>query len=299
VWAIGFLTVLALLIARHRSFIGSLGKIEFMADGTCRSASSAGPVLIGTFRPRIIFPTDFDSEYSAEERTLVLAHERAHIRRGDVAVTALASVWLCVFWFNPLIYWAFGRLRFDQELACDAAALTVSGTSRRAYAKALLKSQVAADSVSTTPIGCHWQSAHPLKERITMLNHPTPSFARRLMGVLVATIFVLVGGCGLWVSQATPVELPFEYSADRVTVLENGEFELFGNVLLRLPNFDGKILAQDITGREDSPLIELRNVILTHANGTTIESDRVVFDRNAATYSAEGGVRISVAPEAN
>ncbi|MGD3580303.1 M56 family metallopeptidase, partial [Xanthomonas citri pv. citri] len=42
------------------------------------------PVSVGLWRPRIVLPMDFDTRYSAAERTLILAHERLHLRRGDL-----------------------------------------------------------------------------------------------------------------------------------------------------------------------------------------------------------------------
>ena len=47
----------------------------------------------------------------------------AHTIRNDVAVNMLASLALCISWFNPLIYKALVWLRMDQELACDAHVL--------------------------------------------------------------------------------------------------------------------------------------------------------------------------------
>jgi bla regulator protein blaR1 len=74
---------------------------------------------MGVWNARIVVPESFEEIYSPRERALVLAHERAHLERRDVAVNVFATVWLCLSWFNPLMYWALGRLRFDQELACD------------------------------------------------------------------------------------------------------------------------------------------------------------------------------------
>jgi TonB family protein len=49
------------------------------------------------------------------------------------------------------------------------------------------------------PVGCHWQSSHPLKERIEMLKQPLPARTRKIAGSLfVATIV----GCGTWAAWA-------------------------------------------------------------------------------------------------
>ncbi len=100
----------------------------------------------------------------------MLAHERAHLLRRDVFVNAVAAGWLCVFWFNPLMYWAIGRLRLDQELACDAVALARTGAARHCYADALLKTQLASESGWQMPIGCRWHSGHPSRSESPCLN---------------------------------------------------------------------------------------------------------------------------------
>src|SRR3546814_629662 len=88
-------------------------------------------------RARIVLPADFDARYSADERALILAHERIHRARGDVAGNALLAALRCVYWFNPLLWIAADRFRRDQELACDATVFTLHPHARRASREAL------------------------------------------------------------------------------------------------------------------------------------------------------------------
>jgi hypothetical protein len=71
----------------------------------------------------------------------------------------------------------------DQELACDAHVLTERSDVRRQYAETLLKTQLVAESAWRLPLGCHWQSVHPLKERVAILRRPYPVKARRVSGM--------------------------------------------------------------------------------------------------------------------
>jgi bla regulator protein blaR1 len=201
VWLSGAGVMLILMLSRQRTFVRSLGKMTPDPDGIRRSNSIVAPMLVGAWRPQIVVPVDFETRYSNEERRLVLAHERAHHERGDISINAFAAVWLCLFWFNPLIYWAIGRLRFDQELACDALVLARSGAPPRRYAEALLKTQLATESVWRMPVGCYWQSAHPLKERVAMLKHPLPGFRRQIVGIAFALLLTVSGGYVVWAAQ--------------------------------------------------------------------------------------------------
>jgi TonB family protein len=157
-----------------------------------------GPAVSGLWRQRIVLPTDFKQRYNVAEQALVLAHEQVHLRRGDVHAQALATALRCVFWFNPLLHFAVARFRFDQELACDAAVLAQYPKSRRSYGDAMLKTQMAEFGL---PIGCHWQSSHPLKERIAMLKKPLPGIVRRTSGSILVAAVILTGSYGAWAAQ--------------------------------------------------------------------------------------------------
>lgn len=191
VWVLGASAALALMVLRQRSFARSLGVLVALPDGTWRSRAVVEPMLIGALRPRVLVPLDFEQRYSAEEREFVLAHEQAHMRRGDTLVNAFGAAWLCVFWFNPLMLWALHLLRFDQDLACDAAVLAAAGRGRRGrYAEALLKTQLAGEAAFPLPVACHWRSVHPLRRRIAELRRPVAGRVRHAIGILCVAALV-------------------------------------------------------------------------------------------------------------
>ena len=151
VWIFGALLSFALVLRRHRAFVRALGEMHPHPDGSLRAAACNEPLLLGVFRPRPVLPPDFDTRYGPHEQAMVLAHEHAHLRRRDPLANAVAHVWLCLTWFNPLMYWALRLFQFDQELACDASVLALPGSSPRRYADALLKTQLAADDFHRFP----------------------------------------------------------------------------------------------------------------------------------------------------
>lgn len=94
VWTAGAIAAIALVMLRQRAFVRSLGRLVPAPDGTWRGGGVAEPMLIGALRPRVLLPLDFEQRYTAEEREFVLAHEQAHMRRGDMAVNAVGAAWL-------------------------------------------------------------------------------------------------------------------------------------------------------------------------------------------------------------
>ena len=289
VWALGCVLMLAFLVSRQRAFIHSLRNVTGAEDGTYRSASVIGPVLVGIWRPRIVLPIDFETMYTPEERGFVLAHEEAHKKRFDVLVNAIATVWLCLFWFNPLMYWAIARLRFDQELACDAAVFAASDTGRRRYAEALLKTQLATDSAWRMPVGCHWQSSHPLNERVAMLKRPVPGFLRRLSGVVLTSVLITSGSFVVWAAQPEPENAreqqqedpQIAISADRVSTLENGDIEYSGNVIVRSKNGDQAPRVMVTPGKIDMRLegtTVLEGAVQFFFAGRVLKTERAIVE---------------------
>ena len=202
IWVAGVIVMLAIAVRRQRAFVRSLGKLSRLPNGTYRSAGAREPMVVGALRPRVIVPADFELRYTRDERELVLAHERAHVNRGDALINAIATGWLCLSWFNPLMHRAIGWFRFDQELACDALVLAATGTARRRYADALLKTQLAADSIgAAVPAGCHWQSTHPLTQRIAALKRPLPGTIRRWFGMALVLSLVSSGCYAAWAAR--------------------------------------------------------------------------------------------------
>lgn len=180
IWLIGALLAAMLLAMWQVRFARSLGTIV-VRDGIAYAERTAlSPVVVGVLRPSIVVPGDFDSRYTADERALILAHERTHIRRGDLIANALCSLITCLLWFNPLIHLAAGRFRFDQELACDAKTLRGRSRARQTYASAILKT-VSLDL--HVPVGSPWQDASPLLQRLQHLRQPTVPPRRRILGV--------------------------------------------------------------------------------------------------------------------
>ena len=199
-WLAGVLASAALLVWQQRRFRGGLGTLRQRGDGLYQStmATAGLPAVSGVLRPRILLPADFEQRYSVQEQSLVLQHERVHVRRGDLLANALAALLRCVFWFNPLLHFALRRFRLDQELACDEWVIARNPRARRQYGEAMLKTQF--DELPL-PLGCHWQARHPIKERIDMLKRPTPSPMQWMAATFLALGLSASAGYAAWAAQ--------------------------------------------------------------------------------------------------
>jgi len=197
-WGVGAALCLAWFLGLQRAYLRGLGELS-EDNGTLRAESSAGcPALLGVRRPRIVLPNDFERRYTAQEQALVLAHETVHLERRDTLWNALVVLIRCAFWFNPLVHVAAGFMRADQELACDAAVIDRHPTSRRSYAEAMLKTELADAAL---PVGCHWHSSQAFKERLEMLKTPLPGPARRAIGGGLFAITSIAVAFAAWATE--------------------------------------------------------------------------------------------------
>ncbi|KIJ00630.1 TonB family protein [Xanthomonas phaseoli pv. phaseoli] len=212
VWAAGLLTAwlagaAAMAVAlcwRQWRFVCSLGALRAVDAGVWTAMHDVGlPVSLGIWRPRIVLPMDFDTRYSAAERTLILAHERLHLRRGDLHANLPAALLLCIGWWNPLMHLAWRAFRLDQELACDAAVLMRYPGKRHSYATAMLKTHAGA---GWTPTACRWNAPHALTQRVAALLKPAVEAprARWNLRMVVALAVMVSGAC--WAFQPAQLQ---------------------------------------------------------------------------------------------
>jgi len=151
----------------------------------------SGPCLIGLLRPVVFLPPGFETDFAQTEQRLVLAHEIAHVARGDMAATFVALALQAAQWPNPLAHLSFAAFRTDQEAACDAFVLSRCQSVRGAagnYASAILKS--VRTQTNTPAFGL--ALAHPVKERLMLLKSQKKSPARLIAGLLAASAFTAV-----------------------------------------------------------------------------------------------------------
>lgn len=84
----------------------------------------ASPTLLGFRKPRILLCEQHIQRLNDNQLRFIFYHELAHFKRKDVGVNWLMHHLLILNWFNPILWHAYYSMREDQEIACDALALT-------------------------------------------------------------------------------------------------------------------------------------------------------------------------------
>jgi bla regulator protein BlaR1 len=160
------------------------------------SPAVESPAVTGLFRPVLLLPEGFPRGFSDAEARLILLHEFTHVKRLDLPVNWLTCVLQSMHWFNPLLWFAFARMRADREAACDAQVLSLGTTDRRSdYGHALLKLQLAAPTagLSLGFVGIFERSAN-LRSRLQDISmHRRAHPLWRPAGVTLIGILTLGG----------------------------------------------------------------------------------------------------------
>ncbi len=117
---------------------------------------AVSPYIVGVIVPKIIISESLVIGSSVTQLRHVLAHEMAHLVRGDLWANRLFLLVRVLHWFNPVAWWSFRMLQAEREAACDEMALATLGEANRSeYAATIveLAANLAALPALPTTIG--------------------------------------------------------------------------------------------------------------------------------------------------
>ncbi len=153
------------------------------------------PMLIGILRPAIVIPDETLRGLSPPELAVVLGHELAHIRRGDLLWNLAAAVVRAVFFFNPLVWLSQRRLNLAQEVAADELAILQQNHDPVSYGQLLVSviSKLGPSRLIPTMSMGTAGSVHTLTRRLVAMANIGRASRGIIVtsGILLATTFLL------------------------------------------------------------------------------------------------------------
>ena len=170
VWGLG---IAAMLLYAAVSYFRLSRQVRLSAPAgkrVYRCDTISTPFILGIVNPKIFLPSDLD------ERTAVsvLAHEQAHLRRGDHLWKPLGYVLLSIYWFNPLCWVAYFLFCRDVEQACDEAVIASMNPQQKKDYSAALLACAAPNRIQVCPLAF---AEVGVKQRIAgVLNYRKPKF---------------------------------------------------------------------------------------------------------------------------
>ncbi|QWU45904.1 M56 family metallopeptidase [Bacillus sp. NP247] len=135
------------------------------------SGKVSSPTVFGFFRPKLLLSTVHMKILDGYQLRYIFHHELAHIKRRDVGVNWLMHGLLILNWFNPILWYAYSCMREDQELACDALALTyIDSEEQIAYGHTIISLLEHYSSYYKVPSMANFsKNKRMLKRRILMI----------------------------------------------------------------------------------------------------------------------------------
>jgi beta-lactamase regulating signal transducer with metallopeptidase domain len=162
---------------------------------------------------RLILPVELVFRIDEDQRAALLAHELAHLRRGDPWVRWLELLAAALYWWHPLLSWFRRQLRDSEEQCCDAWVVATL-PARRAYATALVETVDFLNGPAPLPAPQLASGAGPVRQlqrRVGMIMRGTTSGRLTRAGFVAALAFAaaaLAFGPSLSPAQAPPREPP-------------------------------------------------------------------------------------------
>ncbi|MBE6657724.1 MAG: M56 family metallopeptidase [Ruminococcaceae bacterium] len=185
IWCVGVTGMSLYALIRYLQLKHRVAVSVPFVDGAYLCDTIPTPFLLGFFPPKIYLP----SSMAEGDFVPVIAHERAHIARGDHIMKALGWWILTVHWFHPLVWISYHLFCRDLEFACDARAVHNLGEDeRRSYAEALLSCSIGSRRLHAL--------SHPLafgevgvKERISaVIAYRRPGVLRCAAGIVLLPV---------------------------------------------------------------------------------------------------------------
>jgi Antirepressor regulating drug resistance, predicted signal transduction N-terminal membrane component len=179
------------------------------------SAAISSPQITGLWRPIVLLPAE--QRLTLTESAMAMAHELAHLRRGDLWLGWVPAIAQRLFFFHPLVAWAAREYALSREAACDAQVLQQTGTMPQAYGLLLLRLGVAHPMHSG--LAGASPSFHNLKRRLTMLQQSDNLSRQRMRAWPLIILIVLAGVLPYRVTASAPQTAATTHTSPDVSAL--------------------------------------------------------------------------------
>jgi beta-lactamase regulating signal transducer with metallopeptidase domain len=214
------------------------------------SDETTSPAVYGFFHPVLLLPAH-SAKLSPEEAEHVLLHELAHLKRGDLWLHGFSLLLQMIYWFNPLLVWAFKQIKHVRELCCDMTVANLLKEKTLSYRQTLLDTARRLLTENTEPalalLGV-FEEPFRLVSRLRWLEKET---WKKRTPAYVTAFFVLVLGAPLLLPMAGGEDM----GALDATLLmaSNGPIPL-----------EEKTGSENYSHRSSAPVVYIRNEFVGH-----------------------------------
>ncbi|MCL2572228.1 MAG: BlaR1 family beta-lactam sensor/signal transducer [Defluviitaleaceae bacterium] len=184
------------------------------------------PMTVGFFKPQVILPA---GKISLTDVRYAMLHELIHCKNKDIKINSIMCLLIIIYWFNPVVYFAFKQMRLDRELACDASVLEILPSDLHiGYGETLINF---VKSLSTPPVPLFAASMGDSKPQIIkrvrcIASYKTESGLLKIKSICLFFLMVLLIFCKIPVISALADSGGdrFHFQADNVIYTDLSHF---------------------------------------------------------------------------
>lgn len=181
-------------IAAHARKIAGVTRMP----GVFLSGEIGVAFLMGVMQPKIILPAGAVN-WGEERLILTLAHELAHLKRGDHWRLCLSLLFSAFYWWHPLAHVLLRRFNRDRERACDD--LVLRGEVRASnYAALLLEAAASHATRRMAVVALAMATESSIGERVRSVLHT--DLRRTRTGWLAGSAVLFFNVGLLWLGSA-------------------------------------------------------------------------------------------------
>ena len=247
------------------------------------SCSISSPVSYGLIRPAIIIPQDMDIVLPEEDIRFIFLHELQHYKHRDALLNYLSCLLQIVYWFNPLIWYGFFRMRQDREFACDHSVIRTAGKEHAIrYGYTLIHyAEKLHRNAFLSPLSSLGGEKAVITQRIKEIaNYRAETSARRLRSIcLLLLITTLVYAASPLLTAYASQDATYDFAGENVTSVDLSSY---------FHGMEGSFVLYDMT--------ENRYHIYNEEQSTVRVSPDSTFKIYSALFALEEGV---IAPDSS
>lgn len=207
-WCVGTVVVVFGMVFYYLLFLRRLVGSIRIQEGVYVTDRINASFTLGLFAPKIYLPFSLQEKYYEP----VILHERVHIARRDVWMKYLAIGLLGLFWFQPILWFAYRLFINDMEEACDEAVLRQKGEEfREEYAHSLVELSCRLSKVHGAAIG---YGNGEIKARVrNVMNYKQTARRMCIIAIVLCCLFAVLA-------------IPISWQVPRVVYVEHDETKL-------------------------------------------------------------------------
>ncbi len=264
------------------------------------------PVTYGVFYPKILLPVGFTNSLPHDKQILIILHELYHIKNLDVAKNYLWLASRIIYWFNPILPYAYKKYTEDTELGCDASVLnTFKDDISRLYSQSLIDVIKLSNGEIKLPIALSFcTDKSNLRKRVENMIQPTKKHKYAAVAALLAAIIITVA---CFTTACLPAINPSTTGILDTTELNEIEFEtqptentkIIVDITVEVPSNSEftivRVAPQNISNKQLENFVDFvfdpeyivydGNIKTTSANATYHESTSLISEITGDTYT--------------